>query len=128
MKKNNKKGFTLAELLIVVAIIAVLVAVAIPVFTTQLEKSRAATDLANIRSGYAAAVAGFLTGEYSSGQTVGLMKDGTVGTTGDYACKGTATNADASATIGKFAATAIGWGKGSTITYTFDDSGVASIG
>ena len=34
-KKNNKKGFTLAELLIVVAIIAVLVAIAIPVFTTQ---------------------------------------------------------------------------------------------
>ena len=33
--KKNKKGFTLAELLIVVAIIAVLVAIAIPVFTTQ---------------------------------------------------------------------------------------------
>ncbi len=53
MKKNNKKGFTLAELLIVVAIIAVLVAVAIPVFTAQLEKSREATDLANVRSAYA---------------------------------------------------------------------------
>ena len=35
MNKTNKKGFTLAELLIVVAIIAVLVAIAIPVFTTQ---------------------------------------------------------------------------------------------
>ena len=52
--KNNQKGFTLAELLIVVAIIAVLVAVAIPVFTTQLEKSRESTDAANIRSAYAA--------------------------------------------------------------------------
>ena len=52
MKKNNK-GFTLAELLIVVAIIAVLVAIAIPVFTSQLEKSREATDAANIRSAYA---------------------------------------------------------------------------
>ena len=39
MKKNNK-GFTLAELLIVVAIIAVLVAVSIPTFNNQLEKSR----------------------------------------------------------------------------------------
>ena len=53
MKKMNKKGFTLAELLIVVAIIAVLVAIAIPVFTSQLEKSREATDAANIRSAYA---------------------------------------------------------------------------
>ena len=60
MKKMNKKGFTLAELLIVVAIIAVLVAVAIPVFNAQLEKSRQATDLANIRSSYAEAMATYL--------------------------------------------------------------------
>ena len=57
MKKNNKKGFTLAELLIVVAIIAVLTAIAIPVFTTQLEKSREGTDAANIRSAYAEVIA-----------------------------------------------------------------------
>ncbi len=62
MKKNNKKGFTLAELLIVVAIIAVLVAVAIPVFNAQLEKSRDATSVANIRSAYAEAVTSLLTG------------------------------------------------------------------
>ena len=37
--KKSRKGFTLAELLIVVAIIAVLVAVAIPVFGNQLEKA-----------------------------------------------------------------------------------------
>lgn len=59
MKKNNK-GFTLAELLIVVAIIAVLVAIAIPIFTTQLERSREATDAANIRSAYAEVVAAAL--------------------------------------------------------------------
>ena len=59
MKKNNK-GFTLAELLIVVAIIAVLVAIAIPVFTTQLERSREATDLSNIRAAYAEAVSDYL--------------------------------------------------------------------
>lgn len=69
MKKNNKKGFTLAELLIVVAIIAVLTAIAIPVFTTQLEKSRESTDIANVRSGYAAMITNYLadgtTGTYS---------------------------------------------------------------
>ncbi len=59
MKKNNK-GFTLAELLIVVAIIAVLVAIAIPVFTTQLEKSREATDMSNLRAAYAEVMANYL--------------------------------------------------------------------
>lgn len=37
---KNRKGFTLAELLIVVAIIAVLVAISIPIFTGQMEKAR----------------------------------------------------------------------------------------
>ena len=60
-KMNNKKGFTLAELLIVVAIIAVLVAISIPIFTTQLEKAREATDMANVRSAYAEVVADYLT-------------------------------------------------------------------
>jgi len=61
MKKiRENKGFTLAELLIVVAIIAVLVAVAIPVFTTQLEKAKEATDAANLRSAYAEAMAAAL--------------------------------------------------------------------
>ena len=41
------------EMLIVIAIIAVLIAVAIPVFASQLEKAREATDLANVRSAYA---------------------------------------------------------------------------
>lgn len=50
---RKDKGFTLAELLIVVAIIGVLVAIAIPIFSGQLEKSREAVDAANIRSQYA---------------------------------------------------------------------------
>ena len=58
--KENKKGFTLAELLIVVAIIAVLVAISIPIFSSQLEKSREAVDLANIRAAYAEITAEYL--------------------------------------------------------------------
>ena len=61
--KKNKKGFTLAELLIVVAIIAVLVAISIPIFNSQLEKSREATDLANIRAAYAECSAEALTAD-----------------------------------------------------------------
>lgn len=45
-------GFTLAELLIVVAIIGVLMGVAMPVLGSQLEKSREGVDGANIRSQY----------------------------------------------------------------------------
>ena len=59
-KKINKKGFTLAELLIVVAIIGVLVAISIPIFTQQLEKAKLATNQANARAAYAATVAGLL--------------------------------------------------------------------
>ena len=47
---NKKKGFTLAELLIVIAIIGVLVGIAIPVLNSQLEKSRKAKDLHTARS------------------------------------------------------------------------------
>ena len=51
--KQNSNGFTLMEMLIVIAIIAILIAIAIPVFASQLERSREAADLANVRSAYA---------------------------------------------------------------------------
>ena len=65
-KKLNKKGFTLAELLVVVAIIGVLVAISIPIFTSQLEKAREATDAANLRSAYAELMADAITDEKSA--------------------------------------------------------------
>ena len=57
---TGKKGFTLAELLIVVAIIGVLVAISIPIFTSQLKKARLATNQANARAAYAAAMAWYI--------------------------------------------------------------------
>lgn len=48
--KNNKKGFTLIEMLVVIAIIAVLVAIIIPVVGDSTTKARAAADAANLRS------------------------------------------------------------------------------
>lgn len=76
MMRNNKKGFTLAELLIVVAIIAVLVAISIPVFTSQLEKSREATDKANIRAAIAEVNAVVLSGEYEGTEQIDEIENG----------------------------------------------------
>ena len=67
--RENKKGFTLAELLVVVAIVGILVAISIPVFTAQLSKARKATNQANLRAAKAAAVAEYMTDEMKKNAT-----------------------------------------------------------
>lgn len=62
------------EMLIVIAIIAVLIAVAIPVFASQLEKTREATDLANVRSAYAQVSTEALLGDSEATVTVNLKQ------------------------------------------------------
>lgn len=83
--RDNKKAFTLAELLIVVAIIGVLAVIAIPIFSTQLEKSRENTDIANLRVAKGAAMSMYLdkgssvAGEYYFDTGAGILytsKDG----------------------------------------------------
>lgn len=61
LSTQNSRGFTLAELLITVAIIGVLVAISIPIFASQTEKSREATDLSNVRAAYAEVMAEAIT-------------------------------------------------------------------
>ena len=85
---RKKQGFTLAELLIVVAIIAVLVGIAIPVFTSQLEKAREATDAANIRDAYAEVMTKAISTDDESTITVSLtQKKNAWQTTFDFPCK-----------------------------------------
>ncbi|MBQ6207317.1 MAG: prepilin-type N-terminal cleavage/methylation domain-containing protein, partial [Oscillospiraceae bacterium] len=64
---QSKHGFTLAELLIVVAIIAILVAIGIPAFSTAMERSRETVDLSNIRGAYAEFMAGTLGSNANTG-------------------------------------------------------------
>lgn len=82
LKKLNKKGFTLAELLIVVAIIGVLVAISIPIFTAQLRKARLATNQANARAAYAASVAKMLDDKNTATTFTYTVSDATLATSG----------------------------------------------
>ena len=117
--RRKDKGFTLMEMLIVVGIIAILVAIAIPVFTGQLHKAKIATDEANIRSGYAAATATFLTDSSASpATTYYLKKDGSVTTTaaeGDFTTT-EATNANDTITLP--GGTVTSWDAGKKVSYT----------
>lgn len=127
-KMKNKKGFTLMEMLIVVAIIAILIAIAIPTFASSLNKARIATDEANIRSGYASVMVRVLDPDNALAAanttvTYTLNKDGSVSTAGEavdnYTCQGNQTQTGTS--IGGVAMTT-GWKKGDTISYTYDNA------
>ena len=132
-KMKNKKGFTLMEMLIVVAIIAILVAIAIPTFASSLNKARVATDEANIRSGYASVMTDVLTDENYSVEggtavtaTYKLNKDGSVTKITDkvtdaadpYTTVGKNDNADTAVAGNKVGK----WDKGVGVTYTYDYS------
>jgi len=66
-KSESKKGFTLAELLIVVAIIAILLAILVPVFSSSRDSAILEKDAANVRSAYSEAVTEAMTDKSYNG-------------------------------------------------------------
>lgn len=82
MTKKMKKqgGFTLVEMLIVVAIIAILIAVSIPLVTEALEKAKEATDAANERSFKAVLTIKYLSSDYKKEDV--YIYDAVAGTAG----------------------------------------------
>lgn len=78
MKKNNKKGFTLVELVIVVAVMAILVAVAIPVvgnITSSAQDSVNKSNAQTIESVIKLAEAKVSNGEDSTATTTLSVSD-----------------------------------------------------
>ena len=70
MKKLNKRGFTLIEMLVVVAVIAVLVSIIVPMVSLASDKAAAAADAANLRSAKATISIGMLDGTYQEGKAI----------------------------------------------------------
>lgn len=88
LRKKLKKtgGFTLIEMLIVVAIIAILVAVSIPMVSSSLDKAKNATDDANERAAKAAAMITFMNLETApTGDTTYYYNDDGTVTSGSTA-------------------------------------------
>ncbi len=85
--ENKRAGFTLAELLIVIAVIAVLVAIAIPILNKNLEKSREAYDIYTMRQAASAVVELYYAGvkDKDSAEKAGLSWSNQGGGTYDNA-------------------------------------------
>jgi len=82
LEAQGKKGFTLMEMLIVIAIIAILIAIAIPLFTQQLNAAKQAADESNARALYAQ-----LQADYMLSQTGTVDNDPGSGVTTTYTAK-----------------------------------------
>lgn len=84
MKKvNKKKGFTLAELLVVLAILAILVAVAIPIFNNAVSGAKETAINANARAVRAAATTKILTDPTLNATTGPWLATATIGDDGE---------------------------------------------
>ena len=110
--KKDKKGFTLMEMLIVVAIIAILVAIAIPTFSNALTRAKVSADKANVRAYYAEVTAAYMLEEKAADDlpTDAIAKGGTLTVAG--------TDVKMQAGAVAFTKTADKW----TITYTPDNT------
>ena len=85
-KKMNNKGFSLVELIVVIAIMAVLVGVLAPQFIKYVEKSREATDIQNCDT-----IKSVVESYYADKETLPNKVIVTINGTGTSASNGTST-------------------------------------
>ena len=114
-KGNNalEKGFTLVELMIVIVIVGILSAVALPNFLSQTEKARMTEARTQAKA--------FLT-NYHLSELDGTQADALKRVTSDGACPVDTTNFTYTCTAGQIVAS----GAAGSLTATVDSSGVIS--
>ena len=66
MKKMNKKGFTIVELVIVIAVIAILAAVMIPTFSSVVNNAKKSAAIQEIKAAYTETLSYFLSNDIST--------------------------------------------------------------
>lgn len=82
-KNNNKKGFTLVEIIVVLVILAILAAAAVPTMLGFVEDSKGKAEIANARAAYIACQS-IATEEYAAGvtSTISAAAGNTISKTG----------------------------------------------
>lgn len=111
-KQKNNKGFSLVELIVVIAIMAVLVGVLAPQFIKYVEKSRQSTDMQSVQQLKSSVETDISDNENVTSVTIAISGKNKKATTTITASSGTVTPSTSSAAL-----KSSGW---PTITYTLD--------
>lgn len=116
LEKKNQKGFTLIELMIVIAIIGILAAIAIPQFSAYRKRGYNASALTDAKNGYTAAQAYFVDNPTGTPTVANLNSYGLTTSTGvTVTTGGDATNV-----------AVVGYHSSGDKTYTVSEGGVSN--